>query len=95
MYACLLALTTHYDLVPPDFIVIPPTEVIADNEGDENDLPRHLDKQGEFRQSVTFPDPAEVQPPHLLAALSTRKIKKMWPLYQQQWSDNSLSRSNS
>jgi hypothetical protein len=60
LYARFLALTTHYDLVPPDFIVIPPTKVITDSDGDENDLPRHpLDKQGEL---------AEVQPPRLLAA---------------------------
>jgi hypothetical protein len=61
LYARFLALTTRYDLVPPDFMVIPPTKVITDSEGDENDIPRHsVDR--------LVPDPSEVQPPRLLAA---------------------------
>ncbi|KAF8338649.1 hypothetical protein F5887DRAFT_1235905 [Amanita rubescens] len=64
LYARFLALTTRYDLVPPDFMVIPPTKVITDSEGDENDIPRHpIDKP-----PVIVPDPSEVQPPRLLAA---------------------------
>ncbi|KAK2465119.1 hypothetical protein APHAL10511_002927 [Amanita phalloides] len=70
LYARFLALTTHFDLVPPDFIVVPPTKVITDGESDENDIPRHstVDREGEYRPSVIVPDPAEVQPPRLLAA---------------------------
>ncbi len=45
-------------------MVIPPTKVITDSEGDENDIPRHpVDKL-----PVIVPDPSEVQPPRLLAA---------------------------
>ncbi|KAF8630992.1 hypothetical protein AX15_002684 [Amanita polypyramis BW_CC] len=70
LYARFLALTTQYDLVPPDFIVIPPTRVVTtDGEGEENDIPRNAsDKQGEPKPSVILPDPSEVQPPRLLAA---------------------------
>lgn len=64
LYARLLALITRYDLVPPDFMVIPPTKVITDGEGDENDTPRH----SVDRPPVIVPDPSEVQPPRLLAA---------------------------
>ena len=70
LYARFLALTMRYDLVPPDFIVIPPTKVITtDGEGEEIDIPRNAnDRQGEPKTSVMVPDPSEVQPPRLLAA---------------------------
>ena len=45
-------------------MVIPPTKVITDSEGDENDIPRH----SVDRPPVIVPDPSEVQPPRLLAA---------------------------
>ncbi|KIL59925.1 hypothetical protein M378DRAFT_26752 [Amanita muscaria Koide BX008] len=64
LYARFLALTSLYDLVPADFIVIPSKVVTSDGEGDDGDIPR--DALGKGQKVIS--DASDAQGPRLLAA---------------------------